>query len=188
MSSFQYALFDTPLGACGIVWTARGICGVQIHEGDVPKTQARVLRRFPNATETEPPADVKAAIAVVALLQGEKRDLSGIVLDLDNTRAFNRKVYDAARQIPPGETRTYGELATQIGERGEARAVGKALGENPIPIIVPCHRILAADGRTGGFSAPGGVKTKLRMLSIEGARTSEQPMLFDRLELTARRR
>ncbi len=86
-----------------------------------------------------------------------------------------------ARQIPPGETLTYGEVAARIGEPGAARAVGTALGQNPFPIVVPCHRVLAANGRTGGFSARGGVATKMRMLSIERARTGSAPTLFDAL-------
>jgi methylated-DNA-[protein]-cysteine S-methyltransferase len=189
MASRAFTLFETAIGLCGIVWSANGICGVQLPEGDRDKTLARLKKRFPDALETAPPPHVQGVIAdVVALLHGERRDFAAAPLDLDGISEFNRKVYDAAKKIPPGETMTYGELAAAIGEPGAARAVGKALGENPIPVIVPCHRILAADGRTGGFSAPGGVDTKLRILTIEGARTSDQPLLFDKLELTARRR
>jgi methylated-DNA-[protein]-cysteine S-methyltransferase len=101
---------------------------------------------------------------------------------------FHRRVYAIAQTIPPGATMTYGEVATKLGDRMLAQQVGQALGKNPFPIIVPCHRVLAASGATGGFSAPGGITTKLRMLSIEGARTSDQPMLFDRLDLAARPR
>ena len=101
---------------------------------------------------------------------------------------FHRRVYAIAQAILPGATMTYGEVATKLGDRALAQQVGQALGKNPFPIIVPCHRVLAASGATGGFSAPGGITTKLRMLSIEGARTSDQPMLFDRLDLAARPR
>ena len=107
---------------------------------------------------------------IVALLTGEARDLSDVPLDLDEVPEFHCKVYDVARTIKPGTTLWYGEIAARLGEPDAARAVGQALGRNPIPIIVPCHRVLAADGATGGFSAPGGTATKLRLLAIEGAR------------------
>jgi len=114
-----------------------------------------------------------------ALLRGEARDLSGIVLDMDAMPSFHRRVYEAARAIPPGSTLSYGEIAARLGAPGSARAVGQALGRNPFAIIVPCHRVLAAGGRTGGFTASGGVTTKLRMLAIEGAATNAQQALFD---------
>jgi methylated-DNA-[protein]-cysteine S-methyltransferase len=134
------------------------------------------------AVEAPPPAFVESAIAaVVRLLSGERVDLSSIDVDLDGAPEFDRLVYAAARAIPAGETLTYGELAAKIGAPGGAQAVGQALGRNPCPIIVPCHRILAAEGKSGGFSAPGGAETKLRMLDIEGARRGSEPALFDRL-------
>ena len=189
MTSREFTLFDTAIGPCGIVWSANGICGVQLPEGDRQKTLARLRRRFPNAVEVAPPPQVQGVVAdIVALLDGERRDFAMASLDLDGVSEFNRKVYAAALKIPSGKTRTYGELAAAIGEPGAARAVGKALGENPVPVIVPCHRILAADGKTGGFSAPGGVDTKLRILTIEGARTSDQPLLFENLALATRPR
>jgi len=134
-------------------------------------TRARVVRRFPQSLESTPPPFVQHAIeGIIALLEGEARDLSDVPLDLDDVPEFHRKVYDAARTIKPGTTLSYGEIAARLGEPDSARAVGQALGRNPIPIIVPCHRVLAADGGTGGFSAPGGTSTKLRLLVIEGAR------------------
>ena len=114
----------------------------------------------------------------MALLAGEPSDLSAAPLDLDGVPAFHRRVYDLARRIPPGETLTYGEIAGRLGDPSQARAVGQALGANPIPILVPCHRVFAANGRMGGFSAPGGVSTKLRLLEIEGARANAIPSLF----------
>jgi methylated-DNA-[protein]-cysteine S-methyltransferase len=118
----------------------------------------------------EPPPEVVHAIdGITSLLRGEPIDLLDVVLDLDGVPEFHRRVYELTRQILPGETRTYGELATALGEPGAARAVGQALGRNPFPIVVPCHRVLAAGGKYGGFSAPGGVTTKLRLLEIEGA-------------------
>jgi methylated-DNA-[protein]-cysteine S-methyltransferase len=189
MTACEFTLFETAIGVCGIVWSGHGIRGVQLPEGDVQNTRARLKRRFPGTAETAAPSEVRRVIAeIVALLRGERRDLSDVTVDLDGVADFNRRVYAVARKIAPGATATYGELAAALGDRGAARAVGRALGENPIPIIVPCHRVLAADGKTGGFSASGGVGTKMRMLSIERARTSEQPMLFDRLDLASRPR
>lgn len=119
--------------------------------------------------------------AIVALLSGERTDLSHVQVDLSEGSDFERQVWEAARAIPAGETLTYGDLAERIGAPGGAQAVGQALGRNPCPIVVPCHRILGAEGRSGGFSAPGGAETKLRMLDIEGARRGSEPALFDRL-------
>ncbi|HLG58143.1 MAG TPA: MGMT family protein [Vicinamibacterales bacterium] len=134
-------------------------------------TRARLLRLFPAASDVTPPADVQRAIdAIVALLRGETSDLSFVTLDMNGVPAFHRRVYEVARTIPPGTTRSYGDIASRLGEPHAARAVGQALGRNPFPIIVPCHRVLAANGRTGGFSAPGGTATKLRLLAIEGER------------------
>jgi methylated-DNA-[protein]-cysteine S-methyltransferase len=147
-----------------------------------------LLRRFPGAQEAPPPVDVQRAIAgIVALLRGEQRDLNDVSIDAEDLPAFNRKVYDITRAIPPGATLTYGEIAERLGDKLLARDVGQALGQNPIPLIVPCHRVLAASGKTGGFSAPGGVASKLRLLTIEGAQPSG-PTLFDHLPLAAKRR
>ena len=115
---------------------------------------------------------------ITALLSGDRRDLSGIALDLDGVAEFPRRVYALARTIPPGQTLTYGEIASKLGDPLRAREVGQALARNPFPIVVPCHRVLAANGKSGGFSAPGGVSTKLRMLEIEGARAAGIPTLF----------
>jgi methylated-DNA-[protein]-cysteine S-methyltransferase len=187
MNAPGFALFETAIGACGIVFSERGIAGVLLPEGDERKTRNRLLRRFPAASETTPPAPVQRAIgAIVALLDGRPAELDEAVLDEDAVPEFNRRVYAVARTIPPGATLSYGEIAERLGERALAREVAQALGQNPFPIIVPCHRVLAAGGRTGGFSAPGGVRTKLRLLSIEGADPAgEGPGLFERLPLTA---
>jgi methylated-DNA-[protein]-cysteine S-methyltransferase len=170
MTASGFTLFETAIGSCAIAWGERGILGVGLPERDANATRARMQRRFAGAPEGAPPVDVKRAIdGIVALLRGEARDLTGIVLDMERVPAFERSVYDAARTIPPGATTSYGEIAKRIGEPGEAREVGQALGRNPFPIIVPCHRVLAAGGKTGGFSAKGGVATKFKMLAIEGA-------------------
>jgi methylated-DNA-[protein]-cysteine S-methyltransferase len=187
MPELHFALFETAIGACGIVWTARGVAGVQIHDGSARATRSRLLRRFAGAQEATPPETVQRAIdGIVELLRGEKRDLNDVTLDVDGLPEFNRKVYDVARTIPAGKTMTYGQIADRLGDKLLARDVGQALGQNPIPLIVPCHRVLAAGGKTGGFSAPGGVVSKLRLLTIEGAQPNG-PTLFDHLPLAAKR-
>ncbi|HKX43462.1 MAG TPA: methylated-DNA--[protein]-cysteine S-methyltransferase [Burkholderiaceae bacterium] len=181
MSSPAYALFETPIGDCAIVWAEHGVIGVYLPEADAPATRARLLRRHRDAVDTAPPPDVQAAVdAIVALLHGARDDdLQSIALDLGRIPEFNRRVYAIARAIPPGQTRTYGEIAAELGDVGLARAVGQALGANPFPIVVPCHRVMAAGGRAGGFSAPGGLATKLKLLEIERAPLGGAPGLFD---------
>jgi methylated-DNA-[protein]-cysteine S-methyltransferase len=162
------ALFDTAIGRCGIAWAERGIVGVQLPESNEVATRARMLRRFPGARELKPPPDVRRAVdGIVALLRGAPSDLSSVPLDMTRVPAFNRRVYEIARTIPVGVTLSYGEIAARLGKRDAARAVGQALGRNPFAIVVPCHRVLAAGGKLGGFSAAFGVKTKQRLLSIE---------------------
>ena len=186
MTAHGFALFDTAIGRCGIAWGERGVVGLQLPEASEAGTLARMRRRFPDAREAPPPPSVQRALeGVVALLGGETADLSGVALDMDGVPPFERRVYDVARTIPPGATSSYGEIAARLGAPGEARAVGQALGQNPFPIVVPCHRVLAAGGKIGGFSANGGIATKLRLLSIEGARTSLEPTLFEKLPLAA---
>ena len=163
-----FALFETAIGTCGVVWTPRGIKSIQLPEHDADATRERITRRFPEAKPAEMPMDVLLAIGrIVALLRGQHVDLRPIVLDMDAVPEFDRTVYAAAREIPAGETATYGAIAKQLGQP-DAREVGAALGRNPFAIVVPCHRVVAANGKTGGFSARGGVETKLKLLSIEG--------------------
>ena len=188
MGELDFAVFDTAIGPCAIIWSARGVVGVQLPERSERATRSRVLRRFPAARETVPPAAMRRAIDDIgALLRGEPKDLGYVVLDSEGIPDFDRRVYALARSIRPGTTLSYGEIAERLGDKLLARDVGTALGQNPIPIIMPCHRVLAAGGKTGGFSGVGGVVTKLRLLSIEGAQPSG-PTLFDRLPLQARRR
>jgi methylated-DNA-[protein]-cysteine S-methyltransferase len=180
MTTQGFALFDTAIGRCGIVWGTRGVVGVQLPETNETAMRARLPRRFPRAHETVPPADVQQAIgAITALLRGEACDLTSVALDMTDVPAFHRSVYAIARTIAPGHTLTYGEIATRLGDRSVARDVGQALGQNPFPIVVPCHRVLAAGGRIGGFSAPGGTTTKWRLLAIEGSHLNASPTLFD---------
>jgi methylated-DNA-[protein]-cysteine S-methyltransferase len=168
-TSEQHCLFDTAIGPCGVAWSPRGLTRVQLPEADRDATLRR-LRRGPAqpATDRLPPAVEQAIARIGNYLAGERVDFAGVALDLTGIGAFHRKVYDAARRIGWGETATYGELARQVGAPGAARAVGQALGRNPLPIIVPCHRILAAGGKVGGFSAFGGTATKQRLLALEG--------------------
>jgi len=177
----SFALFDTPVGPCGLVWGTNGLVGVLLPEASAAATRARAKRRFAAAQETDAPPEIRQVMArIVALLSGEPDHLQDIALDTSGVPAFNLRVYELARAILPGQTLTYGEVAARLGEPQAARAVGQALGANPFPIIVPCHRVLAAGGKSGGFSAPGGARTKLRLLEIEGAPLGEGPGLFDR--------
>jgi methylated-DNA-[protein]-cysteine S-methyltransferase len=180
MTSQHYTLFDTAIGICGIEWGPRGINGVQLPMGSEEKTRARIRQRHGEIDEAAPTTEVKAAIGrIVDLLAGKPDDLLDITLDLDGVPEFNRGVYDIARKIPPGKTLTYGDIAKKLGGVELSRDVGQALGRNPCPIVVPCHRVLAAGNKPGGFSARGGVSTKLKMLEIEGAAVNHTPSLFD---------
>ena len=180
MAIQAFALFDTVIGRCGVAWGERGLIGVQLPENSPGAAWARLRRRFPEAVEREPTPEIERIIERIRdLLAGGRDDLSDVVLDLSGQPPFNLRVYEIARAITPGETSTYGEVARAMGEPGAARAVGKALGENPWPIVVPCHRVLAASGGMGGFSAPGGAETKARLLTIERAKTDAVPTLFD---------
>lgn len=158
-------VFETPIGSCRIWCGVRGITRVHLPEG------ARDEGAEPGpVSDVEPPSEVSHAIeGITALLRGDPVDLLDVPLDMDGVPEFHRRVYELTREILPGQTTTYGELAAALGEPGAARAVGQALGRNPFPIVVPCHRVLAAGGKAGGFSAPGGVTTKMRLLEIEGA-------------------
>lgn len=189
MSEQGFAVFPTAIGPCGIAWGPRGVIGVQLPERTPQATRERLRRRYPDAVEAPPPSDIQQAIdAIVGLLRGEARDLSGIMLDMATIPPFRQQLYGALRGIPAGATLSYGELATRLADGCTARDVGEAMGQNPFPIIVPCHRVLAAGGKVGGFSAPGGVTTKLRMLQIEGANVGEVPTLFSDLPVMAPRR
>jgi methylated-DNA-[protein]-cysteine S-methyltransferase len=181
MTDHGFTLFDTAIGRCGIAWNARGIVATSLPESSDARIRARLLRRCPDAREQAPPPDVQRAIAgVVALMRGEATDLSAVALDMADVPAFNTQVYAIARAIPMGATLTYGEIAKRLGAVDLARDVGQAMGQNPFPPIVPCHRVVAAGQKTGGFSARGGVATKLRMLAIEGAQVDGTLPLFER--------
>jgi methylated-DNA-[protein]-cysteine S-methyltransferase len=180
MQGRSFAFFDTVIGRCGVAWGESGLIGMQLPEATPGAAWAYLRKRFPDAVEAAPPPEIERVIErVLDLLAGGRDDLTDIALDLADASDFNRRVYAVARAIGPGETSTYGEVAKALGEPGAARAVGKALGENPWPIVVPCHRVLAASGGMGGFSAPGGTNTKAQLLTIERAKTNAVPTLFD---------
>lgn len=181
MNEPGYTLFDTSIGRCGVAWNARGVSGVQLPQPSERQTRMLLVKRSLDepAEAPAPPAIAAAIEAMIALLSGDKRDLSGIALDFSRLDAFPRAVYDVAREIPAGKTLTYGDIAKRVGGVELSRDVGQALGHNPFPIIVPCHRVLASGDKPGGFSANGGVKTKLKLLAIEGAYVNYTPSLFD---------
>lgn len=179
-----WAPFDSALGGCAVAWGAGGILAMQLPEADAAATQARLLKASGPLAQALPPPEVARAIAAVqALLAGQLQHIDAldmdacmesVALDMQRVTDFQRRVYALTRRIPPGQTRTYGQLATALGNKNSARAVGHALGLNPFAPLVPCHRVLAASGKLCGFSAHGGVATKLQMLQTEGAPLSRQ--------------
>ncbi len=179
MSTTGFTLFDTAIGICGVAWRERGLVGVLLPEVSGAPARARLSRRFPDLAEAAPPPRIQDVVGrIVALMQGRPVDLSDAPLDLEIVSDFERQVYAIALGIPPGKTMTYGQIATQLGDRLLAQKVGQAMGHNPWPIVVPCHRVLGAGGKMVGFSAPGGIDTKERMLAIEGYFPGGQPSLF----------
>ena len=175
----HYTIFETVIGWAGIAWGDAGLVGVHLPEPDPETARRSFLRRFPQAIEAAVPARLtKTVDDICALMGGDKPDLRDTPIDLTQTPPFHARVYEIARAIPPGGTLTYGEIAMRLGDKLLARDVGQALGKNPWPIVVPCHRVTAAGGKPGGFSARGGVNTKLKLLAIEGAKAAAQADLF----------
>lgn len=177
------AVAPTPLGAIGLVWSDAGIVATWMHAGTVDRAREQIRRAYPGAIPTAPPAAIAAALdGISSLLGGGSADLRPVALDMRHVPDFDRRVYAVARTIPPGSTMTYGDVAATLGEEPmKARDVGVALARNPFAPIVPCHRVVAAGGRLGGYSAPGGAATKRRLLELEGAAivAAPQPGLFD---------
>jgi len=170
MSAVRFATFDTAVGCCAVAWGAGGIVGTWLPGSTPASTRRTLMRRHPDAEEATPPPSVAQAIdGMTRLLSGDDVDLDDVALDMSGVPEFQQAVYAVARSLPRGVTMTYGEIAAKVGAPGAAQAVGQAMGHNPFPIVVPCHRVVAAGGANGGFSAPGGVDTKLRLLAIEGA-------------------
>lgn len=179
-AALGFCLFDTAIGPCALAWSADALVAVHLPEADPGRLRERMRRRCAGAPEADPPAHAQAAAQrIQGLLDGTPDDLADLPLDMSGVPEFQQKVYAVTRAIPPGRTLTYGEVAQRIGEPGASRAVGQALGLNPFAPVVPCHRVLAAGGRSGGFSAEGGAHTKLRMLEIERARFGTERGLFD---------
>jgi methylated-DNA-[protein]-cysteine S-methyltransferase len=168
----HYHIFETAAGYCGIAWRDAGITRFQLPTASAAAAERLLLRRLPEADVGEPPPAVKEAVAAVKrYFEGEETDFSGFELDLEGQDAFFRQIYAAARKIAWGRTTTYGALAKELGAGPEAaRDVGQAMAKNPVALIIPCHRVLAAGGKIGGFSAPGGSSAKMRMLELEGVR------------------
>lgn len=168
--AFGSVIFETALGFAGLAWGEHGIMRVVLPEPSPDAARAALLRRGLEVEEAELPPNVRKAIEqVAALLNGAPADFSGIEIDLSEMPEFSRRVYEVARAIPPGSTLTYGEVAAKLGQPSAAREVGQAMGQNPVPILIPCHRVVAASGKIGGFSAPGGSATKQKLLAIEAA-------------------
>jgi methylated-DNA-[protein]-cysteine S-methyltransferase len=173
----RYCTFETAAGFCAIAWSELGVVRFQLPASSAESAERRLLRRAPEATPGEPLGEISAAIvAAKRYFAGEETDFSGVRLDLGDKDRLFTQIYEAARRIPWGQTTTYGALAKDIGAGPEvARDVGAAMAQNPVPPIVPCHRVLAAGGKVGGFSAPGGAATKIRMLELEGVRLAPLP-------------
>jgi methylated-DNA-[protein]-cysteine S-methyltransferase len=177
MKKTAYCLFETALGACGIAWREPANSGspslviaIQLPEATPQATESRIARKSGANRASVPPPLIAELIKKIRLhLEGETQDFRGVAVDLDGSGPFFRQVYEATREIPPGQTRTYGEIAKAVGQPAAAQEVGQAMAKNPVPIIVPCHRVSAAGGKLGGFSAPGGPATKAKLLALEGA-------------------
>jgi methylated-DNA-[protein]-cysteine S-methyltransferase len=169
-SAHHYCIFETAGGFCGIAWNDVGITRFQLPTRSAETTERSLLRRLPGAQPGTPTPEVAEAIAAVKrYFAGQETDFTGFTLDLREQDAFFQRIYAAARQVGWGHTTTYGTLAKELGAGPEAaRDVGEAMAKNPVALIIPCHRVLAAGGKVGGFSAPGGSAAKLRMLALEG--------------------
>jgi methylated-DNA-[protein]-cysteine S-methyltransferase len=175
----SYRLFDTAIGIVGVAWSGQGISRLQLPESSHAATERRLRGRFATASAAEPPTKVRSAITKLQrYLDGAEVDFSAVELDLSGIGGFHRRIYAAARLVGWGETTSYGALARHAGHPEAARAVGQAMGRNPVPIIIPCHRVLASGGKVGGFSAFGGAATKQRLLALEGVHLGEaMPLL-----------
>jgi methylated-DNA-[protein]-cysteine S-methyltransferase len=183
MSGPGFAIVPTVLGAFGVVWAEAGVVRTWLHERTADAARRQMLRAFPGARDAAPPESIADAMAdVVAMLNGSAR-MPSTALDMRTIPTFEQRVYEVARTIPYGRTMTYGEIAKALGEEPmRARDVGVALSRNPFAPIVPCHRVVAANGQLGGYSAPGGTSTKRRLLELEGAAIVAVPVqsrLFD---------
>ncbi len=188
-SASGYHLFDTDIGVCGIAWNTHGITQLQFPEKDRAATEKRIRTRSGAEPQTPPPEVAQAIAALLRYFAGERVDFSGVAVDLPDASDFHKKLYAALRKVSWGKTTTYGGLGKMLDEAIDARDIGQAMGKNPVPVIIPCHRVLAAGNKIGGFSAPGGVFTKEKLLTLEGVAigVSEDAPMFPGL-LTPQRR
>jgi methylated-DNA-[protein]-cysteine S-methyltransferase len=184
-TAHHYLIFETAGGFCGIAWSGLGITRFQLPVRSAEATERNLLRRLPGAEPGTPTPQVLEAVAAVKrYFAGEKIDFSGFQLDLEEQDGFFKQTYAAARRVGWGQTTTYGTLAKELGVGPEAaRDVGQAMARNPVPLIIPCHRVLAAGGKVGGFSAPGGSGAKIRMLELEGVHVGPAPPAQQSLRL-----
>ncbi len=180
----HHHVFDTAIGPCGVAWNDRGLTGVQLPEKDRATTERRLATKAASAgTAALPPAIAALVADIQRYLAGEAVDFAAAAVDLSGLDPFRRKLYETMRSLPWGCTTTYGDLARQLGSTGweGARDVGEAMGRNPVPVVIPCHRVLAAGGRLGGFSAHGGAKTKAKLLALEGVQLPDKDRSAPRL-------
>jgi methylated-DNA-[protein]-cysteine S-methyltransferase len=182
----RYFIFETVAGFCAVAWNKVGITRLQLPTTSHDATERILLRRLPEAARAAPPPEVMEAVAAVKCdFAGEKVDFSDFKLDLGTQNELYLQIYGAARRVSWGHTTTYGTLAKELGGGPEAaREVGQAMARNPVPLIIPCHRVVAAGGKLGGFSAPGGSAAKRRMLELEGVQV--EPVKADQPELSFR--
>lgn len=180
MAGRSYAFFDSGLGRCGIVWSDAGIVGVHLPEAREIDTRRRLFRLYPEAREQRPPPQVQVAIeGIVALLRGRDTDLLDVVLDMSGIPLFSQRVYEFARTIPRGETRTYPEVAWLMRREGTEHSIARTIAKNPFMIIVPCHRVLEVGHYADQISPYGGAISKRHLLSLEGTRPIASKTLFD---------
>lgn len=178
-SAVGHSIFETELGFMGLAWSEAGLTRLCLPQSSREAVERRLLRLDDIAgpdSDTPPSWVVELIASIGAYARGETVDFSAVPVDLTGIDAFRLAIYDAARKLAFGETVTYGELARRAGHPGLPRETGAALGANPVPLVIPCHRILAAGGKIGGFSAPGGSATKEKMLGLEGVRVGPPPV------------
>ena len=183
-TSTHHHVFDTALGPCGVAWNARGLTAVQLPEANRAATERRLVAKAASAGVAAPPASIAAVIAdIERYLAGEPVDFTAVTVDLSSLDPFRQKLYETMRSLAWGHTTTYGELARQLGSSDweGAREVGDAMGRNPVPVVIPCHRVLAAGGKLGGFSAHGGAATKAKLLALEGVQLPDKDRSAPRL-------
>jgi DNA-3-methyladenine glycosylase II len=167
-------LFPTPLGPCALAWTPRGIDRLMLPHADEAATRAALRATLHEAAPERPdlprpPAPIRAITRrIAAHLRGRLDSFADVPLDLTGISDFARQVYAHLRQVPPGELITYADLARKAGRPRAARSIGRIMAANPVPILVPCHRVVTVAREPGGYSAPGGPRVKARILYIEG--------------------